>query len=64
MHDGSQKTLMDVVEHYDRGGTANPHLSQRMKKLGLSQQEKEDLVAYMTEGLTGTLPDIRAPKLP
>jgi hypothetical protein len=35
-----------------------------MKKLGLSQQEKEDLVAYMTEGLTGTLPDIRAPKLP
>jgi cytochrome c peroxidase len=64
MHDGSQKTLMEVVEHYDKGGAPNPHLNQRMKKLGLTPQEKEDLVAYMQEGLTGTLPDIRAPKLP
>jgi cytochrome c peroxidase len=64
MHDGSQATLMDVVDHYDKGGTANPYLHERIKKLGLTQQEKEDLVAFMKEGLTGPLPDIRAPKLP
>jgi cytochrome c peroxidase len=64
MHDGSMKTLMEVVEHYDKGGNPNSHLSTKMKKLSLTQQEKEDLVAYMQEGLTGKLPEIRAPKLP
>lgn len=46
-HDGSAKTLMDVVEHYSKGGEVHTNLSPNMKQLNLSQQEKEDLVAFM-----------------
>lgn len=63
MHDGSEATLTDVVEYYDKGGTPNKNLHPRIKKLGLTKQEKEDLVAFM-EALTGEPPVIRAPKLP
>ena len=47
MHDGSLKTLEDVVEHYDKGGIKNPWLAQRMKPLNLTKQDKSDLVAFM-----------------
>jgi cytochrome c peroxidase len=63
MHDGSQKTLEEVVEWYDRGGHANPHLSDKMKKLGLTPQEKQDLVEYM-KALTGPFPDVQTERLP
>lgn len=64
MHDGSDKTLLETIEFYDQGGTPNPHLSKRIRKLGLSKQDKDDLVVFLTEGLAGELPDIRAPRLP
>lgn len=51
MHDGSLKTLSDVVDHYDRGGIKRPSLSEEMKPLELTEQEKKDLVAFM-EALT------------
>jgi cytochrome c peroxidase len=63
MHDGSQKTLEEVVEWYDKGGHANPHLSDKIKKLGLTAQEKADLVAYM-QALTGEFPKVRTDRLP
>ncbi len=47
MHDGSLATLRDVVEHYDEGGIQRPSLSEDMQPLGLSDQEKQDLVAFM-----------------
>jgi cytochrome c peroxidase len=47
MHDGSLKTLEEVVEHYDKGGIKNPYLNQRIKPLHLSAQEKQDLVAFL-----------------
>lgn len=47
MHDGSEKTLEDVVEFYNRGGVPNSHLDMAVKKLGLNQGEKQDLVAFM-----------------
>jgi cytochrome c peroxidase len=47
MHDGSLKTLEDVVEHYDKGGIKNPQLNQRIKPLHLTAGEKRDLVAFM-----------------
>jgi cytochrome c peroxidase len=47
MHDGSIKTLAEVVEHYDKGGIKNPHLDQRLKPLKLSPQEKADIVAFL-----------------
>jgi cytochrome c peroxidase len=47
MHDGSLKTLEEVVEHYDKGGIRNPWLDQRLKPLKLTSQDKSDLVAFL-----------------
>lgn len=47
MHDGSLKTLEDVIEFYDRGGTANPHLDPAIKPLNLTAGEKAALVAFL-----------------
>lgn len=47
MHDGSLKTLEEVVEHYDKGGIKNPYLNQRIKPLKLTAQDKKDLVAFL-----------------
>lgn len=63
MHDGSLKTLMDVVEHYAKGGTKNPHLSTKMVPLLLTQQDKLDLVAFM-EACTGAFPKVQTGRLP
>jgi cytochrome c peroxidase len=54
MHDGSLATLLEVVELYDRGGNPHRNLDAKLKPLGLTAQEKADLVAFM-EGLSGTL---------
>lgn len=64
MHDGSQATLEEVVEWYDKGGHPNPQLSDKIKKLGLTEQEKKDLVAFMREGLTSPFPKIERERLP
>lgn len=63
MHDGTQKTLLEVVEHYDKGGTPNKNLSDKMKKLKLTPQEKQDLVAFM-EACTGKFPKVETGRLP
>jgi cytochrome c peroxidase len=47
MHDGSLKTLEDVVEYYDKGGTPNKNLDQKIKPLHLTPQDKKDLVAFL-----------------
>ena len=52
MHDGSMKTLEEVVEHYNKGGIPNPSLDVDMKPLKLTPQESADLVAFM-KALTG-----------
>jgi cytochrome c peroxidase len=52
MHDGSLKTLRDVVEFYKGGGTSNPYLDKEIKELDLSEREREDLVEFL-EALTG-----------
>jgi cytochrome c peroxidase len=63
MHDGSQKTLEEVIEWYDKGGHANPHLSDKIKKLNLTAQEKADLVEFL-KALTGTFPKVETARLP
>jgi cytochrome c peroxidase len=63
MHDGSLKTLEEVVEHYDKGGNPNPALDKDMVKLNLTSQEKADLVAFM-KALNGDLPKVDLPTLP
>jgi len=64
MHDGSQKTLEEVVEWYAKGGHPNQWLSDKIKKLELTDQDKKDLVAFMKEGLTGELPKVNRERLP
>ena len=63
MHDGSQKTLKEVVEFYAKGGHPNDHLSDRIKKLELTDQDKDDLVAFM-EACTGNFPVVERERLP
>jgi cytochrome c peroxidase len=52
MHDGSLKTLKEVVDFYEGGGTSNPYLDKEIKELKLSSPDKADLVAFL-ESLTG-----------
>jgi len=47
MHDGSEATLADVIEYYDIGGNPNAYLDGGMRPLGLTAQEKADLVALL-----------------
>jgi cytochrome c peroxidase len=47
MHDGSEATLQEVIEFYDRGGNPNPWLDGGMRPLSLSDREKADLVALL-----------------
>ena len=47
MHDGSQVTLRQVIDFYDRGGTPNPQLAPSITPLKLTEQEKEDLVEFL-----------------
>ena len=47
MHDGSIKTLEEVIEHYDKGGDKNRFIDTKIFPLHLTQQEKQDLVAFM-----------------
>lgn len=63
MHDGSEPTLEAVVEYYDKGGAANPHLDGRMKPLGLTAREKKDLVEFMN-ALNGDPAAVKFPKMP
>ena len=63
MHDGSQKSLEDVIDHYDRGGTKNAWLDEEMKLLGLTDGEKQDLLAFV-KALTGAPIVVQVPRLP
>ncbi len=63
MHDGSLKTLEDVVEHYAKGGIPNPTLSDKIKKLTLTAQDKKDLVEFM-KACTGEFPKVEQGRLP
>jgi cytochrome c peroxidase len=47
-HDGSQQTLWDVVDHYNKGdGLKNAWLDEDIQPLALSEQDIDDLVAFM-----------------
>ena len=54
MHDGSLATLEEVIEHYNNGIKNHVNLSKELKegsgpkRLNLSQNEKEDLLAFFS----------------
>ena len=52
MHNGSLSTLRDVVEFYNDGGVPNELQDPRVRPLGLSEREIDDLVAFL-RSLTG-----------
>ena len=47
-HDGSQETLWDVIDHYNKGdGLNDPDLDEDIQPLALTEQEIDDLVAFL-----------------
>jgi cytochrome c peroxidase len=47
MHDGSKRSLAEVVEFYDGGGQPNPELDPFIRPLRLTATEKDALVAFL-----------------
>lgn len=47
MHDGSMATLWDVMDHYNKGGEPNPFLDGGMEPLALSEEEIDQVVAFL-----------------
>jgi cytochrome c peroxidase len=53
-HDGSQETLWDVMDHYNKGdGMKNPWLDEDIQPLALTEADIDDLVAFLAS-LTST----------
>jgi cytochrome c peroxidase len=65
MHDGSLKTLEDVIEYYRKGGVANPQLDEEIFPLKVTDEEKKDLITFLKEGLSSPdYPMVEPPTLP
>jgi cytochrome c peroxidase len=47
MHDGSLRTLWDVLDHYNKGGETNAYLDGGIEPLNLSEAEIDDVVAFL-----------------
>jgi cytochrome c peroxidase len=47
-HDGSQATLWDTIDHYNKGGVQNPYLDGGIVPLGLTEAQEDDLIAFLT----------------
>ena len=61
MHDGSVKSLREVIELYNRGGVANPDLDPKVQPLNLGPHEIDALVKFL-EALAGEGYQDSAPK--
>jgi cytochrome c peroxidase len=63
MHDGSLKTMDEVISHYESGGINRPSLASELLPLSLSEQDRKDLIAFLGT-LTAEKQDIPIPTLP
>jgi cytochrome c peroxidase len=63
MHDGSVPTLEAVIDLYNKGGIERPSRSEVIKPLGLTGQEKADLLAFL-QTLTGKSQPVYVPEPP
>ena len=63
MHNGALATLKDVVQFYNAGGGNSKNKDSKLKPLGLTAQEEDQLVAFM-KVLTGDIPEVTIPQLP
>ncbi|WP_444996715.1 cytochrome-c peroxidase [Aliikangiella sp. IMCC44359] len=62
-HDGSAKTLEEVVAHYVTGGVVKKDISPNMKPLSLTAKEQADIVAFM-HALSTPAKEFTLPTLP
>jgi cytochrome c peroxidase len=63
-HDGSQETLWDVVDHYNKGdGLKNPWLDDDIQPLALTDRDIADLVAFMASLTSEEYKDLGAKEL-
>ena len=47
-HDGSQETLWDAMDHYNKGdGIQDPYLDEDMRPLALTETDIDDVVAFL-----------------
>ncbi len=53
MHDGSLKTLSEVIEHYSKGGNKHVNQSVIIQPFILSSQEKKEIISFL-ESLVDT----------
>ena len=53
MHHGLQATLDEVMRHYEKGGIDRPSRSPLMQPIQLTDQERQDIIAFM-ETLSGS----------
>jgi cytochrome c peroxidase len=61
MHNGIFATLEEVIAFIDRGGGEG---NAELKPLGLTEEEKAALKAFLVEGLSGPEVPVRYPKIP
>ena len=63
MHDGSLKSMDEVIAHYESGGVGRPSQDAAMMPFLLTDQERDDLIAFLGT-LTAEKQDIPLPTLP
>jgi cytochrome c peroxidase len=63
MHNGIYASLEEVIDHYDRGGDVHDNLDANMQPLGLTAEEKQDLIEFMRT-LTSAPRMVAVPALP
>jgi cytochrome c peroxidase len=63
-HDGSQETLWDVMDHYNKGaGLHNPYLDEDIQPLALTEKDIDDVVAFMASLTSPQYRDLAATEL-
>src|SRR5947209_2155216 len=63
-HDGSQETLWDVMDHYNKGaGLHNPWLDEDIQPLALTERDIDDLVAFLASLTSPEYRDLGAKEL-
>jgi len=62
-HDGSSSTLIEVIDHYAKGGEVHSNLSPNMFAVDLSELEKQELVDFL-HSLSAAPREFDLPRLP
>jgi cytochrome c peroxidase len=63
-HDGSQETLWDVMDHYNKGaGLNNPWLDEDIQPLALTERDIDDVVAFLASLTSPEYRDLGAQEL-